>query len=189
MYQILLLLLMLTGCNLSQEATLNDYVPNQFTKADFAIYDNNDKSTLSIGMNREEVEKSFGKHTGSIDFVDHFIYDGFKVHYEDNKINAIIIDDNTNNNLRFQTVRNAHYGSLFSEIIEKYGQSGILDESAENISLTFIVEFENGEYVIKKSKTDVKDKANALTISANFYKKNTLSFLMIADYYYSYSES
>jgi hypothetical protein len=146
MYQVVILLLMLMGCSLSQEATLNDYVPNQFTKADFAIYDSNDKSTLSIGMNREEVE-------------------------------------------RFQTVRNAQYGSFFSEIIEKYGNSGLLDESATNISLTFIVEFENGEYVIKKSKTDVKNKANALTISANFYQKDKLSFLMIADYFYSYPES
>jgi hypothetical protein len=185
---ILFFLFVLAGCGSNQGLAEIEFQPNEFKKADFALYDPKSQSMISMGMDREEVEKHFGKHVDTIDFLGIYEYEGVKVHYKDNKVNAIIIDDNTDSNERLQTTRSARYGSAYLEVLEKYGDSGIIEETDDNFSLTYIVEYSDGEYVIRKSRAEIKNKEHVVTISANFYEKDKMSFLMIADYFHSYPE-
>jgi hypothetical protein len=186
-FQILVVLFMFTGCGVTQEMANTNFAPNVFIKDDFALYDSQNESMVNIGMQRQEVEKVFGKHVDTIDFLGVYEYDGFKVHYKDNKVDAIMIDENTVNNQEFHTPRGTQYFSPFNEVVEKYGSSGIVDESKDNISLTYIVELVDGEYIIRNSLREINDRKNVFTISANFYQKEKLYSLMIADYFYSYS--
>jgi hypothetical protein len=168
--------------NPSADNSESDFKPNIFQINDLSVFDLSKSIKISLGMKKEEVENKLGNPIDTIDFMRLNIYDGVEVHYKNGVVNGLIIRDTTNDNTRFSTARGLKYGDNIKDFIMKYGDNGKKDESSSNISFTYLLEDEGNDFKTLDSFMGIKDTAKIYTISMNFYDKEIMSFIMIADY-------
>ncbi len=111
MIRIIMFLLTLTACSTSNSYLRDeqDFKPGIFQAEDLSFYEPVENKNLHIGMSKDEVEAELGKPIDTIDFMGLYEYPGLKIHYKDNYVNALIIDDNTQDNNKFITARRIKY--------------------------------------------------------------------------------
>lgn len=179
---IFLFFMMLCGCSSSNEEFLSqqDFSPNTFQFEDLALYDRENKVKIMFGMKRSEVEALLGEPIDENELIHTFEYPGIEVHYKDDKVNGLLIRDNTSENERFITPRGIKFGDQIEKVLSAYG-NGLQEESPDNISLTYILEKMEKGFVMHDSLRNV-DPANSYTISMNLLEKKQIVYFMIADY-------
>ncbi|GAA0384904.1 hypothetical protein [Paenibacillus motobuensis] len=171
----------------SDVTTKSNVAPGQLMKSDLQLQNKSKDIIIGIGDNREDVEQKLGNYIDTIDYKDIFEYDGVKIHYKDNKVNGIIIDDNTINLREFKTIREIGYGSGFEDVIKHYSDHGNISSPYGTKSITYFLEItDNGQYNIMSSLEKMKEKKNIIIFSMNFDKLDNLSFLLIADYEFAF---
>jgi hypothetical protein len=187
--KILVLLMMLTACgdsNSSYQLSEDSFIPGKFQASDLSFYKKNEKDIIRLGMSKQEVEDILGEPIRKIDFFNIYEYSGVKVHYNKNNIvNALMIDDNTKHNKTYMSPRGIQYGDTVDSIVSKYGDQAIRDESGSSISLTYIIEKVDDEYISRNSIDQVINVDNTYLISMLIDKYGML-FIMIADYYFGH---
>lgn len=190
MIRILILLIMLTACgtpNFSSQLGEDNFIPGKFQASDLSFYKKNEKDIIRLGMSKQEVEDILGEPIDKIDFFNIYEYSGVQVHYNKNNIvNALMIDDTTKHNKTYMSPRGIQYGDTVDTIVSKYGDQVLRDESGNNISLTYIIEKVDDEYISRNSIDQVINVENTYLISMNIDKQYGMYFIMIADYHFGH---
>ena len=183
-------IILVSGCSTSNPNYLDPSLlkPNQISTEELALYDKRNSTMIKLGMSRAEVEKQIGKPNEFNNAVYTYQYDGIEIRYDNknhDRVIAICINDNTPNNTKYATPRDIRYNNdLYSDVISKYGDKGLVTESDNNISLTYALELKDNKFTIIKDFIGL-DTNNIYYVSMNFYNKEKLSYLLISNYEYA----
>ncbi|WP_166243131.1 hypothetical protein [Paenibacillus turpanensis] len=180
----------MTGSHISENSiplqTVQTFEIHSFVQEDLELKDAGG-ATIGLGMSKDELTQLIGNHVDTIDFIDIYLFEGLEIHYKNEKVNAILIRDNTPSNKRFKTLKGIGFGDSFSDVIHAYGTGGFVDVNYGTKSITYLFErTDEGNFRILKSRMDMKEKERFLSLSMAFDKNDNIIFLMIADYDFSY---
>jgi hypothetical protein len=141
--------------------------PEKFVSDDLNITDTSSKSTVGIGMTKEEVEQRIGI-SKDVNFLNIYNYNGLQIFYRDNKVAGIIINSSKNATNKYQTNRNLILGNNVDDVQSKYG-NGLVDEKFNAVTYLFLKE-KNGEIKKVDDRDSIKENANAYVISFSYFK-------------------
>ncbi len=161
--------------------------PGEFVLDDLSITDTLSNSIISLGMPKEEVEQKLGKPI-DVNFEEIYNYNGLEIFYRDAKVAGLIVKAGENNTNRYRTNKNLGLGNKLSEVLSNYG-NGIVDESFNQVAVTYLFSKENDKLIKVGSTEKIKDRlSGAYSVSFSFFDNSnkTISMILIGDFQFAY---
>ncbi|RIX46538.1 hypothetical protein D3P08_25955 [Paenibacillus nanensis] len=193
MYKSLLLIILafLTACSsvgnnsVSEPTEPVSFEAGAFVDQDLSLVHAENKKSIKLGMSRKEVEKLLGEPTESIDFMKVYIYSGIKVHYAEDIVDGMMIDDNTPNPASFQTPRGLQYGDSLEQIESLYGEPQDKTINGQTTTLVYLIEKRGDQWEPIRNWDEAQNKEKAYSISINVDAEAGMFFYMAANYQFS----
>ncbi|RCW39721.1 hypothetical protein [Paenibacillus prosopidis] len=183
---ITLILFVIFGCSKANE--IESYQPNMFTESDLSVVGEKKRTKLTIGMDKTNLEKVIGKpisETGKLGVQ----YNGITVFYRGNKVSGFVIRERQENENKYITSRGLEIDNVMNQLIEKYGDSGKIEEVGmknskfpKDKNVVYIFDLKQNTIIADFSKVQNPEDTYVISTIFDSQKEDKLVHILIGDY-------
>lgn len=185
------LFMQLLNNSVSSETLEASTAASAFSESDFQIQSESKGVHIKIGDSKDIVEQMLGKPDDYYNHTNFYEYRDMDIHYKDNIVDAIMIDDPPTINFnKYKTPRKVGIGSTYQSVLNQYGKKAFVDYKKGKVSnITYMMRRDqHGQYnLIDSTDTIGTEDWNSIKgISMIFNQQGRVSFLLITNYEFAY---